>query len=199
MKHEKEIKLILIFYAISALVFLLFGSEAVRLDEQIFLQINQIRSPILDNFFIVITWGGSMTFWGLLIALLWLGKKKKISYQLIAAFIIDSIILFGTKILFNRPRPSETLSNLKILESEIGKSFPSAHSERAFSGATIISFFRKDLRIILYVLSSLVAISRIYVGVHYPLDIIYGSVNGILIGYLVSNLPIEKIRKKLRV
>jgi len=198
MKHEREIKLILAFYAISALVFLFFGDQITRIDEQIFLQINQIRNTWLDYFFIAITVGGSTIFWSLLIVLFWLGKKKKTAYCLLATFLIDSITLFETKLLFNRPRPGETYSNLKILDLEIGKSFPSAHSERAFSGATIISLFHRNLRPVLYILSALVAISRIFVGVHYPLDVIYGSVNGILIGYLVMNLPMEKIKKKIR-
>lgn len=197
MRSRDIIKLILIFYIISAFVFLVYGSEIIKLDEQLFLQVNQIKNPFLDYFFMIVTLGGSTVFWGLLVLTFWLSKRRKTSIFLLIAFVVDSLTLFSSKLLFNRPRPGETLSNLKILDQEIGKSFPSAHSERAFSGATILSSIHKNLRFLFYGLALLIAISRVYLGVHYPLDIIYGSINGILIGCLIKHLNIEKLKEKL--
>ena len=188
MKAKDKIKFILLFYVLSAFVFFFFGNELVRLDEQLFLQINQIRNPFLDSFFLTITTVGSTLFWLSLIGIFWLAKQKKISFLLLAAFLIDSMTLIGSKLLFNRLRPQDFFSGVETLEYEIGPSFPSGHSERVFSGATILSAFYKNLKPVFYGLALLVAISRIYVGVHFPLDVIYGSLNGIVIGYLVRNL-----------
>ena len=147
---KKEIKLILIFYALSILAFLFFGNEIIRLDNQIFLQINQVNNPALDYFFIIVTMGGSTLFWLLLISVFWMGKQRKISILLLIVFLIDNMTVFGSKLLFNRSRPNEIFSGIKVLDDEIGQGFPSGHSERAFSGATILGSFYGNLKYFLY-------------------------------------------------
>jgi undecaprenyl-diphosphatase len=81
----------------------------------------------------------------------------------------------------------------------MGPSFPSGHSESVFSGNTILSSFSKDwkFKVVFYVLAILTAISRIYLGVHYPIDTLFGSLIGIIIGNFVLNLPTEKTEKKI--
>jgi undecaprenyl-diphosphatase len=198
MKSREKIKLIMVFYAISALVFLLFGNEIIKLDEQIFLQINQIKSPVLDSFFLLITIGGSTFFWLLMVIVFFASKNKRTSILLAIAFFVDSMVLTGSKLLFNRLRPREVFSGIKLLDYETDPSFPSGHSERAFSGATILSSIYKNLKPLLYCLAALVAVSRVYLGAHFLIDIIYGSINGIFIGYLVRDLPVENLEAKLK-
>jgi undecaprenyl-diphosphatase len=60
-------------------------------------------------------------------------------------------------------------------------SFPSGHAATSFAAATMLSFAFPRLAPALYVLAAAVAFSRVYVGVHYPLDVIGGAALGVLV------------------
>jgi undecaprenyl-diphosphatase len=76
--------------------------------------------------------------------------------------------------------------------------FPSGHSASAFAAATVIAFSSRRLAVPAYVLAALVAWSRVYVGVHWPLDVIGGAVLGVLVGTLVVKaLPrLSEVRRR---
>ena len=76
------------------------------------------------------------------------------------------------------------------------KSFPSNHAANTFSLAIIVSFFFPKFKKILFGLAFTISFSRIYIGVHYPFDIVFGIGLGILSSYLVKlifNLYLRKI------
>ena len=77
------------------------------------------------------------------------------------------------------------------------KSFPSNHAANSFAIAIIISFFFPKLRVGAYALAFTIAFSRIYIGVHYPFDVVYGMSIGILSSYLAKLLFTIYINKKL--
>jgi undecaprenyl-diphosphatase len=64
-------------------------------------------------------------------------------------------------------------------------SFPSGHASTSFACATVLAAFEPGLRVPLYVLAALIALSRTYVGVHYPLDVLAGAAWGLLVGLAV--------------
>ena len=64
-------------------------------------------------------------------------------------------------------------------------SFPSGHATVAFACATVLALAVPRLRWPFYALAALIAGSRVYVGVHYPFDVVAGAILGILIGLLV--------------
>jgi undecaprenyl-diphosphatase len=200
MDLTRKIVIGLIIYAVFSLFFILFLNDFMALDQSLFFAINSVTNIFLNPFFVLMTYVGSSAFWILLIILFWLDKRKKVSIYLIIVFVIDTLSQIFLKTFFFRPRPYESLSNIKFLniEIDIGPSFPSGHTQRAFSGATILGSFYNKLRIPLFIMALLVGISRIYIGVHYPLDVLVGAINGILFGLITLNLPIKKIRKKLR-
>jgi undecaprenyl-diphosphatase len=193
MEPLKKIFLGVIFYEIFLVILSLFLNQVVALDTGLFSFASSLHNPYLDLFFNLITYVGSSVFWVLLIVLFWLKNKKKISLHLLYAFILDTASILLLKFIFLRPRPSEVF-NLGI-DIEIGPSFPSGHTERAFSGAFVLSNYYKKYRILFYSLSILIAFSRVYIGLHFPLDTLIGAINGILFGAISLLIPTKRIEK----
>ncbi len=102
---------------------------------------------------------------------------------IICIIISDQLSSSVIKPLVGRLRPCQALEGVRLLVGcGGGKSFPSSHAVNNFACAVVLSHFFPRARISLFVFVSLVAISRVYVGVHYPSDILGGAVLGMLIG-----------------
>lgn len=92
-------------------------------------------------------------------------------------------------ILFFRPRPFVGHEVFKLIERLFtSKSFPSDHAAISFALAGVIFLYNKKVGIWFLTSASLIAISRVYVGVHYPLDILAGAVLGILSALIIKKL-----------
>jgi undecaprenyl-diphosphatase len=80
-----------------------------------------------------------------------------------------------------------------IVATPASMSFPSGHAATSFAGATLLAWYAPRAAVPLYVLAVLVAWSRVYVGVHYPLDVLTGAVFGVAVAialrWLAANLP----------
>ena len=76
------------------------------------------------------------------------------------------------------------------------KSFPSNHAANAFALAFTISFFFPNLKKIVYGIAIVIMFSRIYLGVHYPFDVLSGMILGLLSGLIVTKLFLFYIYKK---
>lgn len=167
-----------------------------------FLQ-ESVRNPILNSIMIFITTLGDGGFiWiAATIVLLIPRKTRKVGIMsavaLLGSLIINNNII---KNLVQRPRPFVTFTDLRILiptPSEF--SFPSGHTSSSFAAAAVFyRFLPKRLGIPAIVLAGLIGFSRLYVGVHYPTDVLAGVVMGILLSYLSEYLVMffeKKIRK----
>ena len=143
-------------------------------------------SPILDFFFKNITHFGNPIFWLIISAMLyWVGKEKASMY-LTNLMLFSAMTVEVLKIYFASPRPAIVLGNtIRVLgvEEFSTYSFPSGHSALASS---VFAFYASNKKIIfslvLGLLVLLVAISRMYLGMHFLGDVVGGIVLGIIIG-----------------
>jgi undecaprenyl-diphosphatase len=90
------------------------------------------------------------------------------------------------KTTIDRQRPYETVTEIDpLLRAAVGNSFPSGHSATSFAGAVILGHFFPRALPALLGLAVLVAASRVYIGVHYPLDLFGGAALGVVVGLAV--------------
>ena len=113
------------------------------------------------------------------------GKRKwmifgSVALPMVLSFLINQLLAM---IRF-RDRPFLNLDINKLVEPMSEKSFPSDHSAMAFAIAVAVYFHNKKLGKILLVLACLIALGRIYGGVHYPLDVIAGAVVGTVLAFI---------------
>lgn len=164
-----------------------------KLDSSTLLVFQKIRNKVLTPFFTLMTRLGDFgTVW-ILIALFLLGnvKTRKVGLMVITALIISGLI--NNLILKNtvaRKRPYEAITGLKILiKQPTDFSFPSGHTASSIAVACVI--FRNMPRgagIPALILAVLIATSRMYLGVHYPSDILMGAFSGFSISYMAQYL-----------
>ena len=113
---------------------------------------------------------------------------KREGYRAGANFLLTSALTVGLKYSINRKRPFVTYPDLFHKKSKAGSySFPSGHTSTAFATATSLTLATKKWYVAVpaYAWASGVAYSRMYLGVHYPSDILGGMVIGIGSGFLV--------------
>ena len=179
----------------------------VEIDKQIMVFFNKtISNPIFDFIMPIITNQNFLVFSGLILIgyLAYYGEKRgriTIVILLIAASFSDAICFQVIKPWVGRIRPShEFYDYINLLVSKGGKySFPSNHAANSFVFATVLSYFYEKNKTFLYILASAIAFSRVYVGVHYPLDIIFGSIIGYIISWMVLSMwVIIKMRELKR-
>lgn len=129
-----------------------------------------------------------------------LKKDKKLqqqSYKIAGALIINTAITQGLKYTINRNRPYEdypTIINPYTIEKDA--SFPSGHTSTAFALAASVSMQNKKWYVVVpaYAWAASVGYSRMYLGEHYPTDVLAGAAIGIGSAYLSNWLTKKLIR-----
>lgn len=148
-----------------------------------------LHTAFTDVFFPIVTMlGNHGLVWLCLIAALLLTKKYRrcggmLLLTLAATFLLGEFIL---KPIIARPRPFVDNPNvLLLIPPPSGYSCPSNHSSSSFAVATMLCFYHKKAGIAALVLAFLIAFSRIFLFVHYPTDVIFGAILGILCSVLL--------------
>lgn len=150
---------------------------------------NNLRNSVLDPIMKCITYlGNAGAIWIILsIVFIAIPKTRKIGVvcacSLALTFLIDNVIL---KNIVARIRPYDAIENLnRLIGAQSDFSFPSGHSGSSFSVAVVM--FRempKKIGITALILAVLIALSRLYVGVHYPSDVLAGCIVGTIIALI---------------
>ena len=149
-------------------------------DKELFYFINSKNQyKYLDIFMRNITHLGSTVFSILLPLFLMTlySKSFQVGKTLAIHLVINQVIVQIIKRLVNRPRPYEILKDLVPSDAPNCKySFPSGHTNAAFTTALVLGKFFPLLSLIFLSLAFLVGVSRIYLGVHYPTDVLCGII-----------------------
>lgn len=175
--------------------------KLVAYDTELFLFLNNLGSPTWDQMWLIIT--NEFTFVPMYAVLLFLLYKKfGLKALLIFVVVVALMITFTDQVtnifkrVVARPRPCGTASlvdHMRFIAVRCGKyGFFSGHSSNSMAAAVfaglILRPYYKNLIFILLFWSVIVAYSRIYVGVHYPLDILCGFTFGALSGFIFYKL-----------
>ena len=148
-----------------------------------------LHTPVLDKFMTSVTkLGNAGIFWIILTVLfLLIPKMRKTGVVMAAALIIDLLLCnVLLKNLVARTRPYDVNTGIQLLVAKLRDySFPSGHTAASFASAAALYFTgEKKLWKPALVLACLIAVSRLYLYVHYPTDVLGGVVIGIIAGYL---------------
>ena len=172
--------------------------EIIVLDQQLFLFLNQMGSKTFDDFWMLITHKATNISLYLFLAFFYL-KQTRLKYFLMLLLFVLILILLTDQATnffkngFERFRPCHEPAledRVRLVKSTCGGLYGyfSGHASNSFALAVFFScvFWVKYSRLpfLLLIVASLVAYSRIYIGVHYPLDVLSGIIFGSLLGLM---------------
>lgn len=178
-----------------------------QLDFQILSWVAEhLRCGFLDAIVPPITYlGEAGAVWILLaLTLLLIPKTRKLGLAVAAALVLDLLVCnVLLKPLVARPRPFSYLDAVPdlLIKAPTDWSFPSGHTAASFAASFALLFSKsgKRLWVPAMVLSALIAFTRIYLGVHFPSDVLGGFLVGIFCGFcgaMVSKKALEAFKKR---
>ena len=116
----------------------------------------------------------------LVLSLLW--RRWGDLFMTVLSVAVADLSATALKALIDRPRPPFRYAEPKPLVAVPNDgSFPSGHAATSFAAATMLSFASPRLAPFLFLLAAAIGFSRVYVGVHYPLDVVGGAALGVLV------------------
>ena len=150
----------------------------------------QQLSPSLDLPFKVFSYLGEEEFFMLLLPLLYWCLERRTAIRLTVLFLISTYVNAAAKVLAAQPRPFQYDPRVRQLYPAEGQGFPSGHTQSSVVvwGYLASQFPRTWLRAIAVLLIVLIPLSRVYLGVHFPTDLLGGYVIGALLLWLYLRL-----------
>ena len=153
-----------------------------RLDASLFHWVVAHRLPLLNQPMVVLSHGGALVWATIAVILGFVFRRRwpaifQVTLAIgLAALLTDSV----AKPLIARHRPFVSYTDFEVMAGrQRSGSFPSTHAAGAFAAAFAMSRVFPEIRAAFWVMAGLVAFARVYVGVHYPLDVIGGAIIGL--------------------
>jgi len=164
----------------------------VNLDESVFRALNQAGSNLgLDAFMVAVTILGLTYILVFVGPVLWWKKHRELGFDVVVLIIVSDLLVEILKLVTMRERPNVVLEDVNTLSwgpftTATSLSFPSGHASRAFAMAVLIAFgTRHRVGAATLSFAFLVGISRIYLGLHWPSDVLAGALLGILLAVIM--------------
>ncbi|MEP0829277.1 MAG: phosphatase PAP2 family protein [bacterium] len=176
-------------------------ASLVALDKTIFRFVNQsLANPVTDIIMPFITTDLHLKiFYGVcLFLILWKGDRRlrwAILGSLVVVTLSDQFSSAILKPLVGRLRPCKIMEVHLLVGCGSGFSFPSSHAANLFGQAFFFYGIAPGSAKFLVPLAALVALSRVFVGVHYPGDILAGSILGAAVGLATSSIFVRVYRR----
>lgn len=167
------------------LTLLLRVKEMTDLDARLFLEIREQNETGLKSFLSIFTELGFTPIWFFILPLLWMARRKKEAASLLVALLmVVLLVVFMRYVIDPFYHPIEPL-------------FPSAHAMTIFAVAVAIGMKWRKTLIPMLVLSAIVSFGLVYIGVHYPYEVLSGAIMGILIGLIADSLNLTRMIKRV--
>lgn len=169
------------------------------MDKSVFLWVVEHRVGWLDPVFVALSVAGyAGLVWILLAPLVsLLGRRDPFFGLALTAACVWSadLIALGIKAATGRSRPFESIPGVETLVgTTVGQSLPSGHAATSFAGAVILTYLFPRVAPAAFLLAVAIAFSRVYVGVHYPSDVLAGAA----LGAVVSLTALAALRLRRR-
>ncbi len=178
----------------------------LEFDENVFLLINSsLSGPLATRFFSLITHLGNALVLAVIIlpALYFFNpaRFRRHAVALILSVAFSGLVVNVMKIVVDRPRPPEHFAAQNIdVHAPSGepsdRSFPSGHTQTAVGTATYLSMLYPLSATVYLILAGLVGLSRIAIGVHFPLDVIVGAAIGAICSFAGCRLNRRRLRSR---
>lgn len=129
--------------------------------------------------------------WLLTAAVLWFWPRRPVQFRRTAVLLgLGNLTALAfeylVKPLIARPRPALILPDARVIFTAHNYSFPSGHALAAFASAAALYHLDRRAGVAALILAALIAFSRVYVGNHWPTDVLAGAVIGWVIGWLLA-------------
>lgn len=176
--------------------------QAIETEFLLFVQ-NSIRTPFLNKFFAFFTTlGNAGVIWLVAGVGMLIPKKTRRSglillLCMLIEYLIDDLLI---KNIFARPRPYNSISELVTLVNPLKSySFPSGHASAAFAFATSLTVLYGKKVAWVFIPAVLMAFSRVYCGMHYPVDVLGGMLFGTIVSLIATKILDRKLSPEIGV
>jgi undecaprenyl-diphosphatase len=170
------------------------------LDIYLFHLINNLpHGYFSDGFALFLSGIGSFGLVWFIISFILFFREEKKHHSFFIPIFLSLFSVYGLSELIIKPwigrlRPTIAIGAIIVDEVSTGFSFPSSHTALSFAAAAVLSQYESRLKYFLYLLALAISLSRIYLGRHFPVDVVAGAILGYSIGKLCITVNLKYLK-----